>query len=46
MKVFVTGATGYIGSVVVEKLIKKGHQVLALARSENSAKKLESSNVE
>lgn len=46
MKVFVTGATGYIGSVVVEKLIKKGHQVLALARSENSAKKLEAFGIE
>jgi len=41
MKVFLTGATGYIGSVVAEKLLQKGHQVVALARSEHSAKKLE-----
>lgn len=46
MKVFLTGATGYIGSVVVEKLLQKGHQVIALARSENSAEKLLSSGIE
>ena len=46
MKIFLTGATGYIGSVVAEKLLKKGHQVLALARSENSAKKLETLGIE
>lgn len=46
MKIFLTGATGYIGSVVAEKLFKKGHQVTALARSENSAKKLEASGIE
>lgn len=46
MKIFLTGATGYIGSVVAEKLLQKGHQVLALARSENSAKKLEALGME
>ena len=46
MRIFLTGASGYIGTAVGERLRAAGHQVTALARSDASAAKLESAGVQ
>jgi nucleoside-diphosphate-sugar epimerase len=46
MRVFLTGATGYIGSAVTERLRAAGHQLSALARSDTAVARLSAADIE
>ena len=46
MRIFLTGATGYIGSAVAERVRAAGHLLTALPRSDASVAKLESAGIQ